>query len=179
MTSATACNTNTRFDKQLLTQLLLCDRHQRLNVVREHANTGGYLHWFKSHTTHLSALLSLSQFMFGLDFRSPQRRATSSGSVSLNSPFVPSHVMQFALDESDSSSSKNCHSWICPEPTTNIIKHFCVHSDFVFLGCARLNSCHSTLSLLFTFSNKLHFMYHKDDGNIWKNLTLYGPCIIL
>lgn len=31
--------------------------------------------------------------MFGFDFRSPQRRATSSGSVSLNSPFVPSHVM--------------------------------------------------------------------------------------
>lgn len=31
--------------------------------------------------------------MFGLDLRSPQRLATSSGSVSLNSPFVPSHVM--------------------------------------------------------------------------------------
>lgn len=31
--------------------------------------------------------------MFGFDLRSPQRLATSSGSVSLNSPFVPSHVM--------------------------------------------------------------------------------------
>uniref|UniRef100_A0A182JGF2 Uncharacterized protein n=1 Tax=Anopheles atroparvus TaxID=41427 RepID=A0A182JGF2_ANOAO len=55
-------------------------------------------------------------FMFGLDFRSPQRRATSSGSVSLNSPFVPSQVMQVAFAESLSSSSRNCHSWIWPEP---------------------------------------------------------------
>lgn len=31
--------------------------------------------------------------MFGFDLRSPQRLATSSGSVSLNSPFVPSQVM--------------------------------------------------------------------------------------
>lgn len=54
--------------------------------------------------------------MFGFDLRSPQRLATSSGSVSLNSPFVPSHVMQPALPESLNSSSKNCHSWICPEP---------------------------------------------------------------
>lgn len=54
--------------------------------------------------------------MFGLDFRSPQRLATSSGSVSLNSPLVPSHVIQAALAESLNSSSRNCHSWIWPEP---------------------------------------------------------------
>lgn len=54
--------------------------------------------------------------MLGLLFRSPQRRATSSGSISLNSPFVPSQAMQFRLARSDSSSSRNCHSWICPLP---------------------------------------------------------------
>ena len=58
--------------------------------------------------------------MLGLLLRSPQRRATSSGSVSLNSPVVPSHVMHDALPESDSSSSRNCHSWICPLPASNI-----------------------------------------------------------
>lgn len=31
--------------------------------------------------------------MLGFDLRSPHRRATSSGSVNLNSPFVPSHVI--------------------------------------------------------------------------------------
>lgn len=54
--------------------------------------------------------------MFGLALRSPQRRATSSGSMSLNSPFVPSHIINSALDESASSSNKNCHNWICPDP---------------------------------------------------------------
>ena len=38
------------------------------------------------------------------------------GSVSLNSPFVPSHVIQLELPLSDRSSSKNCHSWIWPDP---------------------------------------------------------------
>lgn len=54
--------------------------------------------------------------MLGLLLRSPQRRATSSGSVILNSPLVPSHVMQLALELSESSSRRNCHSWICPLP---------------------------------------------------------------
>lgn len=54
--------------------------------------------------------------MFGFDFLSPHRLATSSGSVSLNSPLVPSHVIQPAFAESLSSSNKNCHSWIWPEP---------------------------------------------------------------
>uniref|UniRef100_A0A915ISM9 Uncharacterized protein n=1 Tax=Romanomermis culicivorax TaxID=13658 RepID=A0A915ISM9_ROMCU len=39
--------------------------------------------------------------MLGLDFRSPQRRATSSGSTSLNSPCVPSQAMLSALRLSD------------------------------------------------------------------------------
>lgn len=54
--------------------------------------------------------------MFGLLFLSPHLRATSSGSVSLNSPFVPSQVMQPELDESDNSSNRNCQSCICPDP---------------------------------------------------------------
>ena len=54
--------------------------------------------------------------MFGLDFLSPHFLATSSGSVSLNSPFVPSHVIMALFAASDKSSSKNCQSWICPEP---------------------------------------------------------------
>lgn len=54
--------------------------------------------------------------MLGLLLRSPQRRATSSGSVSLNSPWPPSHAMQPTLARSASSSSRNCHSWICPLP---------------------------------------------------------------
>ena len=58
--------------------------------------------------------------MFGLDLRSPHRLATSSGSVNLNSPFVPSHVIQFALLESDSNSNKNCHNCICPEPLRTV-----------------------------------------------------------
>lgn len=55
--------------------------------------------------------------MLGLLLRSPHRRATSSGSVSLNSPFEPSHAIQDELDESESSSSRNCQSWTCPPPT--------------------------------------------------------------
>lgn len=47
-----------------------------------------------------------------LAFSLPQRLATSSGSVILNSPFVPSQVMMVELLLSDSSSNKNCHSWI-------------------------------------------------------------------
>ena len=58
------------------------------------------------------ARLASFQTIFGFDLRSPQRRATSSGSAILNSPFVPSHVMQLALLLSDRSSSRNCHSWI-------------------------------------------------------------------
>ncbi len=52
-----------------------------------------------------------------MDFRSPQRRATSSGSINLNSPFEPSHaiIFEFAL-ASAKSSSKNCHNWIWPVP---------------------------------------------------------------
>ena len=38
------------------------------------------------------------------------------GSVSLNSPFVPSQVMTDAFEESASISSRNCHNWICPDP---------------------------------------------------------------
>lgn len=70
--------------------------------------------------------------MLGLDLRSPQRRATSSGSVNLNSPFVPSQVMQPALLESLNSSSKNCHNCIWPDPETNssittiLINHFVI-----------------------------------------------------
>ena len=59
--------------------------------------------------------------MFGLFLRSPHRRATSSGSVSLNSPLLPSHAMKLALDGSDKSSSKNCHSWICPLPPCDVV----------------------------------------------------------
>ena len=54
--------------------------------------------------------------MFGLFLRSPQRLATSSGSTSLNSPLLPSHAMQELLLGSESSSNRNCHSWICPLP---------------------------------------------------------------
>ena len=54
--------------------------------------------------------------MFGLDFLPPHFLATSSGSVSLNSPLVPSQVMIAELVASESNSSKNCQSWICPEP---------------------------------------------------------------
>ena len=57
--------------------------------------------------------------MFGLLFRSPQRRATSSGSISLNSPFVPSQPIQLMLPLSASSSSRNCHSWIWPLPANS------------------------------------------------------------
>lgn len=55
--------------------------------------------------------------MLGLLLRSPHLRATSSGSVSLNSPFEPSHAMQEAFDESESSSRRNCQSWTWPPPT--------------------------------------------------------------
>ncbi|VEN63546.1 unnamed protein product [Callosobruchus maculatus] len=54
--------------------------------------------------------------MLGLALRSPHRRATSSGSVSRNSPSPPCHAMTAAFDESESSSSRNCHSWIWPPP---------------------------------------------------------------
>lgn len=54
--------------------------------------------------------------MLGLDLRSPQRLATSSGSISLNSPPGPSQQIHPALLESASSSSRNCHNCICPEP---------------------------------------------------------------
>lgn len=36
--------------------------------------------------------------------------------TTLNSPLVPSQAMQPALRLSDNSSSRNCHSWIWPEP---------------------------------------------------------------
>lgn len=55
--------------------------------------------------------------MLGLLLRSPHLRATSSGSVSLNSPFEPSHAMHEELDESERSSSRNCQSWTWPPPT--------------------------------------------------------------
>jgi hypothetical protein len=55
--------------------------------------------------------------MLGLDFLSPHRRATSSGSVSLNSPLAPSHAMHVALDESARSSRRNCQSWTWPPPS--------------------------------------------------------------
>jgi len=54
--------------------------------------------------------------MFGLDFLSPHFLATSSGSVSLNSPLVPSQVMMAEFAASESSSRRNCHNWIWPEP---------------------------------------------------------------
>ena len=54
--------------------------------------------------------------MLGLLFLSPHLLATSSGSTSLNSPFVPSQVMYAVLAESDNSSRRNCHNWICPDP---------------------------------------------------------------
>lgn len=54
--------------------------------------------------------------MLGLLLRSPQRLATSSGSMILNSPDVPSQVMTSLLAGSASSSSRNCHSWIWPDP---------------------------------------------------------------
>nr|CAI5842293.1 unnamed protein product [Callosobruchus analis] len=54
--------------------------------------------------------------MLGLALRSPHRRATSSGSVSRNSPSPPCHAITAAFDESESSSSRNCHSWIWPPP---------------------------------------------------------------
>jgi len=46
----------------------------------------------------------------------PQRRATSSGSDSLNSQPSPVHEMKLWHDLSVSSSSKNCHNWMGPEP---------------------------------------------------------------
>ena len=54
--------------------------------------------------------------MLGLDFLSPHFLATSSGSVSLNSPLVPSQAMMLALVESDKSSKRNCHNCIWPLP---------------------------------------------------------------
>ena len=55
--------------------------------------------------------------MFGLDLRSPHRRATSSGSINLNSPFEPSQAITLALAlASASSSRRNCHNWIWPVP---------------------------------------------------------------
>ena len=36
--------------------------------------------------------------------------------MSLNSPFVPSHVIIVELAASDKSSNKNCHNWIWPDP---------------------------------------------------------------
>lgn len=83
--------------------------------------------------------------MFGLALRLPHWRATSSGSSNLNSPWLPSHAIQAALDwGSASNSSRNytkvmnkgtfftlsllkfyfnlkknnkstCHNWICPD----------------------------------------------------------------
>ena len=54
--------------------------------------------------------------MLGLLFLSPHLLATSSGSTNLNSPFVPSQVMYAVFAESDNSSRRNCHNWICPDP---------------------------------------------------------------
>lgn len=59
--------------------------------------------------------------MLGLLLRAPQRRATSSGSVSLNSPLAPSHAIHDTLELSDRSSRRNCHSWICPLPAKKMI----------------------------------------------------------
>jgi hypothetical protein len=39
---------------------------------------------------------------------------TSSGSDILNSQLLPVHVMHFLADLSESSSSRNCHSWMGP-----------------------------------------------------------------
>ena len=57
--------------------------------------------------------------MVGLLLRSPQRRATSGGSVILNSQSdLLVHLMQVWLSLSVSSSRRNCHSWIW-EPVLN------------------------------------------------------------
>ena len=74
--------------------------------------------------------------MLGLLFRSPHRRATSSGSTSLNSPFIPSHVIQLALPLSESSSNRNCHNWICPLPESEKIHiRFCLFVVMLLLFC--------------------------------------------
>ena len=55
--------------------------------------------------------------MLGLVLRKPHLRATSSGSISLNSPWLLSQEMYAEFESgSDSSSSRNCHSCIWPEP---------------------------------------------------------------
>lgn len=77
--------------------------------------------------------------MLGLLLRSPHRRATSSGSVSLNSPFDPSHAMQDELDESESSSSKNCQSWTWPPPTAPELPAPAVDPISEQVCCRRLN----------------------------------------
>ena len=66
--------------------------------------------------TVLIALLYLSYYMLSLDFLSTHFLGTSSGSVNLNSPLVPSLVMIAEFSASGSNSSKKCQIWICQKP---------------------------------------------------------------
>lgn len=52
--------------------------------------------------------------MLGFDLRSPHRLATSSGSVNLNSPFVPSHVIDaelYSINDKNQKSKENGIRW--------------------------------------------------------------------